>query len=197
MNGAEGGVAAQEEMGMSETAKQTKEGRTFWRRRETWIVALALAVLGIGVVAVPSAMAFRAFGGHGGPGFGHGLMQNPERAKAHAAFAVEWAFRAVGATEQQKEDGRVVVEQLVDRLVPLRERHLAHREAVARELVKPQIDRAALEQLRTEGLALADEATRIIVDGVADLAEVLTPEQRAELLDLVHRFHEDGEPPLS
>jgi len=37
---------------------------------------------------------------------------------------------------------------------------------------------------------------RIVVDGVADLAEVLSPGQRAELLELAHRFHGGGHPPL-
>jgi Spy/CpxP family protein refolding chaperone len=180
---------------MSETKKKTPERRPFWRRRDVWVVGLALAVLGAGVIAVPTAMAFRGLGGHGG--HGHGMMKDPEQARAHAAFAVEWAFRAVDATDQQKEDGRVVVERLIDQLIPLREQHLAHREAVARELVKPQIDRAALEQLRTEGLGMADEATRIVVDGVADLAEVLSPEQRRELLELAHRFHGGGHPPAA
>jgi len=176
---------------MGDTKQTTSTRRSLWRRRDVWIVAVALAVLGVGVVAVPTAMAFRSFGGHGG--HGHGMMQDPERAKAHAAVAVEWAFRAVDATDQQKEEGRVVVERLIDQLVPLREQHVAHRQAVARELLEPQIDRAALEQLRTEGLGLADEASLIIVDGVADLAEVLSPEQRTELLELAHRFH-GGEP---
>ena len=181
---------------MSETKQTTPTRRPLWRRRDVWIVALALAVLGAGVVAVPTAMAFRSFGGHGRHGLGHGMMQDPERAKAHAAVAVEWAFRAVDATDQQKEEGRVVVERLIDQLVPLREEHVVHRQAVARELLEPQIDRAALEQLRTEGLGLADEASRIMVDGVADLAEVLSPEQRAELLELAHRFHGGEHPPL-
>ena len=180
---------------MSETKKTTPERRSFWRRRNVWTVGLALAVLGAGVIAVPTAMAFRGLGGHGGRGFGHGMMKNPEQARAHAALAVEWAFRAVDATDQQKEEGKVVVERLVDQLIPLREQHMAHREAVARELLKPQVDRAALEQLRTEGLGMADEATRIVVDGVADLAEVLSPEQRLELLELAHRFHGGGHPP--
>ncbi len=176
---------------MSEAKQMTSTRRPLWRRRNVWIVVAAVAVLGAGVVVVPTAMAFRSFGGHGG----HGLMQDPERAKAHAAVAVEWAFRAVDATDQQKEEGRVVIERLVDQLVPLREQHLAHRQAVARELLEPQIDRAALEQLRSEGLGLADEASRIIVDGVADLAEVLSPEQRTELLELAHRFHGGEHPP--
>ena len=50
------------------------------------------------------------------------------------------------------------------------------------------------QRLREDGLALADEASRIGLDGVADLAEVLSPEQRIELLELAHRFH-GGEPP--
>ena len=174
---------------MSESTKAAPARRSFWRRKEMWTVAVALTVLGAGVVAVPTAMAFR---GHGG----HGFANNPEQAREHAAFAVEWAFRAVDATEAQKAEGKVVAERLVDQLIPLAERHREHREAVARELVKPQIDRAALELRRKDGMALADEASRIVVDGVADLAEVLSPEQRAELLELLHRFHRGAHPPI-
>jgi Spy/CpxP family protein refolding chaperone len=174
---------------MSEGTKTTTQRPPFWRRKETWVLAGALAVLGATVVAIPTAMAFR---GHGGHGFAH----DPEKAREHAAFAVEWAFRAVDATEAQRAEGKVVVERLVDQLIPLGERHREHREAVARELVQPQIDRAALEQLRGQGMALADEASRIVVDGVADLAEVLSPEQRAELFQLLHRFHHGGPPPV-
>ena len=87
-----------------------------------------------------------------------------------------------------------MVERVVDQLIPLGESHRAHRQAIARELMKPLIDRAALEQLRGEGMVLADEASQIAIGGVADLAEVLEPEQRAELLELLHRFH-GGEHP--
>jgi Spy/CpxP family protein refolding chaperone len=171
---------------MSETKQATPSRKPFLRRRDVWIVTLALAVLGAGAVAVPAAMAFRGLGGHG---FRHGMAHDPEKAKEHAAFAVEWAFRAVDATEEQKTEGRVVVERIVDQLIPLGERHRAQREALVREMSKPQIDRVALERLREDGLALADEASRIGLDGVADLAEVLSPEQRVELLELAHRFH--------
>jgi Spy/CpxP family protein refolding chaperone len=174
---------------MSGIKKGATERRSLWRRKETWAAA-AIAVLLVAVVAVPSVMAFRGFAGHGGHGFAH----DPERARERAAFGVEWAFRAVDATEAQQAEGKVVVERLVDQLIPLGERHREHRQAVARELVKPQIDRAALEQLREEGIAMADEASRIAVDGMVDLAEVLSPEQRAELLELVHRFHHGAQP---
>ena len=175
---------------MSDTKQTTPARRVFWRQRRFWTMAAALSVLGAVAVAVPAAMAHRGFGGHGGHGFAH----DPEKARERAAFAVGWAFRAVDATEQQQDEGRVVVERVVDQLIPLGESHRAHRQAIARELMKPLIDRAALEQLRGEGMVLADEASQIAIGGVADLAEVLEPEQRAELLELLHRFH-GGEHP--
>ena len=51
------------------------------------------------------------------------------------------------------------------------------------------VDSAELESLRLEGLALADTASRIVVNGVADVAKVLTLPQRQELADLAARFH--------
>ena len=63
---------------------------------------------------------------------------------------------------------------------------------MARELAKPEIDREALERLRREEIALADQASKLAVGSIADLGEVLTPEQRAELVAFAHRFHAEG-----
>jgi len=161
----------------------------FWRRREYWIAGFAVAALLGAAVAVPGVMAHRGFGGGSRHGFGHGL-EDPEQAREHAAFAIEWAFRAVDGTEAQRQQARVVTDRLIDELTPIASRHRDNREAMVRELVKPQVDRAALETLRGRELALADEASRVAVAAVADLAEVLAPQQRAELVGLVHRFHE-------
>ncbi len=120
---------------MSDMKQTTPARRVFWRQRRFWTMAAALSVLGAVAVAVPAAMAHRGFGGHGGHGFAH----DPEKARERAAFAVEWAFRAVDATEQQQDEGRVVVERIVDELIPLGESHRAHRQGIARELVKPHI----------------------------------------------------------
>ena len=148
-----------------------------------------LAVLAAVATIAPRVRAFhRGFHGHGSHGFA-GLVHNPERAKERAALATEWALRAVDGTEEQMKQARVITDRLVDELVPLAARYHDQRQAMARELEKPELDREALERLRREGMTLAEEASKATVDAVADLAEVLRPDQRVELLKLLHRFH--------
>jgi Spy/CpxP family protein refolding chaperone len=107
-------------------------------------------------------------------------------------MAVEWVLRGVNATEEQKQRARRITDRLVDELGPSIEKHRSFREAMARELAKPDIDREALERLRQDEIALADAASKRAVAAIADLGEVLTPEQRAELVAFAHRFHAEG-----
>jgi Spy/CpxP family protein refolding chaperone len=53
-----------------------------------------------------------------------------------------------------------------------------------------QIDRAALESVRKDGLALADRASAEALDLFVDLANVLTVEQRAELHETIARWRD-------
>jgi Spy/CpxP family protein refolding chaperone len=65
-----------------------------------------------------------------------------------------------------------------------------------RLLDAPTIDRAALERVRAAHVAEVDQASRIIVQGLADAAEVLTPEQRAKVAAALgrpdHHDHPQG-----
>jgi Spy/CpxP family protein refolding chaperone len=104
-------------------------------------------------------------------------------------MAVEWALRGVDATDEQMQQAKRIAERLVDELGPVVAKHREHRETIARELAKPEIDREALEQLRRQELTLADHASKLAVDSFADLGEVLTPQQRQDLISFVHTFH--------
>jgi Spy/CpxP family protein refolding chaperone len=155
-------------------------------------LALALAVV------APRASAFRYVAqGHGfGHGHGHGrfalgaqILKDPAAAKEHVATATEFVLRGVNATEEQKDKARQVTDRLVDDLGPLAARHRELHASLVRELAKPEIDRAAIEKLRQQGIALADEASKVALAGVEDVGDVLTPEQRAELIQFAARFH--------
>jgi Spy/CpxP family protein refolding chaperone len=50
------------------------------------------------------------------------------------------------------------------------------------------VDRAGLEEIRKAEIALADEASKKLVQALADVSEVLTPEQRQALLEHAQRF---------
>jgi Spy/CpxP family protein refolding chaperone len=184
---------------MPDTNQGTEAGGTpLWLTRRFWLAAAAIvAALTLLAAVAPRASAYRAFvGGHGfghsRHGFGAGVMKDPAAAKEHAGMAVEWVLRGVDATEEQKQQARRITDRLIDELSPSIEKHRGFREAMARELVKPEIDREALEKLRQEELALADAASKRLVAAIADLGDVLTPEQRAELVAFAHRFHAEA-----
>jgi Spy/CpxP family protein refolding chaperone len=186
-----------------------KETKRFWSRRWFWTAGGLFAGAATIAAVAPVAWAFRglpgrgflphAVGGGGWGGHGHGrggfaaqMLKDPAAAKEHVASASEFVLRSVSATTEQKQKTRQITDRLIDQLGPLAERHHELHAAIVTELSKPQIDRAAIEKLRQDGLALADEASRIAVDGVADIGEVLTPEQRVELIDLGRRLHGHG-----
>jgi Spy/CpxP family protein refolding chaperone len=180
---------------------ETNPGRaTAGRRGRRWlwvgggVLALALVLTAV----APRAMAFRQFAhGHGfghGPGrhaFGAQILKDPAAAKEHAGLAAEFVLRGVNASDEQKEKVRQVTDRLVDQLGPIAARHHELHAALVRELGKPEIDRAAIEKIRQQGMALADEASKLALAGLEDVGDVLTAEQRAELIELGRRFHRD------
>jgi Spy/CpxP family protein refolding chaperone len=113
----------------------------------------------------------------------------PEAAKEHAQVAAKWALREIDANDMQRERVNKVLDGTIDELFRLKEQHQANREAFAAQLGGATIDRAALEEIRKSEMALADDASRRLVQAMADVAEVLTPEQRQALLEHVHRHH--------
>ena len=62
------------------------------------------------------------------------------------------------------------------------------REAFLAALTQPSVDRGSLEDLRRAELQLAEGASQRIVTALADIADVLTPEQRAELVKMAQRW---------
>jgi periplasmic protein CpxP/Spy len=120
----------------------------------------------------------RGFGGFGGPFLSPGRIER----------MVDRLGWAVDASREQKQKIAGIVQRAADDLRPLREKHLEGRRAMREALAAATIDRGKLETLRTEQMKLADEASRRIVAAVTEAAEVLTPEQRADLARRLERF---------
>ena len=102
----------------------------------------------------------------------------------------------VDATAEQQERLRGIVRSAVRDLVPLREKAMNSRQRGRDLLTQTTIDRAAIESLRTDQMALADQASRRVAQAIADAASVLTPEQRRKIAERIdtwrsyaHRWH--------
>ncbi len=185
---------------MGDTNQEMEKGQPLWMQRRFWLAGGAILVGVVVLAAVaPRAAAYRALSGCGFGAGRHGFraqaLKDPEAARQHVGMAVEWALRGVDATEDQKQKARQITDRLIDELAPEIEAHREHHQAMVRELAKPQIDRDALEKLRQQEIALADAASKQAVTAIADLGDVLTPEQRSELIAFAHRFHGEGAAP--
>ena len=72
----------------------------------------------------------------------------------------------------------------------MREKHQAARKRGMALLAAPQIDRAALEQLRTEQIAMADSSSKRLTQALTEAAEVLTPPQRQKMAEHIKKMGE-------
>jgi hypothetical protein len=163
------------------------------RRRVFWlgIAAASLAAAIASAIAIggtSEARAMRGFFGRDHGSHRHGFADR-EAAREHAQLAAEWLLRSVDASEEQQQRVREIVGAALDEIAPLAEQHRAHHQALMEVLGQETIDRGALESLRAQELALADQASRTLTAGIADVAESLTAAQRAELLEFAARFH--------
>ena len=119
----------------------------------------------------------------------HSAALSADDARERALRGIEFLSRWLDLSDAQQDEARAIALRAADDLYALASPHRAQRSRLAELLTAESVDRAALADLRSEGLAMADEASGTLVDALADLAEVLTPEQRRALADDIARFH--------
>jgi periplasmic protein CpxP/Spy len=96
------------------------------------------------------------------------------------------------ATPDQQMKIASIAKAAVGDLLPLREKTQAARRQAVALLTAPTIDRSAIEKLRADQVAMADMASKRIVQAAADAAEVLSPDQRRKIADWVALFDTVG-----
>ena len=109
-------------------------------------------------------------------------------------FNIRWVDRAlseINVTDEQRTKIRGIVRAARNDIEGIRDRVPNTRKATIELLAKPTIDRAALEALHVERLKLHDELSKRLTQAIADAAEVLTPDQRADLAKMATRRWDD------
>jgi Spy/CpxP family protein refolding chaperone len=144
-------------------------------RRSRWLIAGGVAVLALAGIGAAGAMG-------GGEAMGRHVMEAGMKHGGHfAGRGLSRALDAVDATAEQEDRIWAIIDDTRAELRPMMREFRDTRESVVELLSAGTIDRTAAETLRAERVAAIDEASKKMTAAVLDAAEVLTPEQRAEL----------------
>lgn len=157
--------------------------RRSFRRAAIATVIAALAT-GVGLTAFAH--------GHGGGGWHRGGFMgahlDPAKLDAHLDRMLKHLYVEVDATDPQKQQLGPIVKAAARDLLPMRDRMRDARLQAVALLSQPSIDRAAIEALRANQLQLAEQASKRFTQALADVADVLTPEQRKQLAERMSRW---------
>ncbi|MCA1370851.1 Spy/CpxP family protein refolding chaperone [Bradyrhizobium sp. BRP14] len=146
------------------------------------------AIGGIAALAVVGAVGFAAarsddFGfGMGRFGMGGHMMQ-AHMGGGFMEHRIGSVLDELDATPEQEDKLWDIIDKARAEIRPTFRDFRETREEVIELLGASTIDRAAAEKLRSERIAAIDEASRKMTTALLDAAEVLTPEQRAKLVE--------------
>ncbi len=126
-------------------------------------------------------------GGHGGHHKGFADYSDAE-IESHIDRMVKHVAIEIDATEEQQDRITALVTAAATDLKPVHERLRATGKEIHDLLLADPIDRTALETLRAERLAEAGRISKNLVGALADVAEVLSPEQRKLLDERIKQF---------
>ncbi len=161
------------------------------RRLRRFVFASALLVTGGAIGAVVAGPVL----GQGGPPWSHGPWSHHRHMGGDRMFfpgPIERGVERLGwvtdASSEQKQKINVIAQKAADDIFALRAKHIEARKQVVDTLAAASVDRTKLEALRADQMKLAETATRRVTDAVADIADVLTPAQRADLAQRVERW---------
>jgi len=150
------------------------------RRRRIGVIAIAASLVAI----VGSALALAHTGGfhHGGP------MMGGEAVEMHLEH-LQAILGKAGASDAQKSQIEGILKPALEDMKATHEQHFAALKQFHEVMAAPSIDRARLETLRAAQIQSLDEASKRLVTALSDAAEVLSPEQRAKLAQMIEEHH--------
>jgi periplasmic protein CpxP/Spy len=140
--------------------------------------AAALLVGGFGVARAAGLgrVLHHTYGAHGmhGGAMGHDFIE----------FRLAKALDKVDATEDQRKQIKAIVDAGFAKHQAMAARHEALHGQLLAALSGETVDRAAIEAARVEAISAIDQGSKDLAKSLGDIAEVLTPAQRAQLAHL-------------
>ena len=125
--------------------------------------------------------------GQGGDHEGFSDISDAEL-KTRIACMVKLAADEIDATGEQQDKVTALVTAAAMELRPIHDRMRGTGKAIQDLLLANEVDRAALEKLRAGRLADGELISKNLVGVLADVAEVLSPEQRMVLNQRIEQF---------
>ena len=125
----------------------------------------------------------RMMHGHGHGHAGPGMMPLDGR-------RLDRVLDQVKATDAQRTQIKALAQSAQADLKPLHEAGRSIHEQTLALFAQPQVDAAAAEKLRQQGLASHDALSKRMLQFALDASKVLTPAQRAELVAKVQKRHD-------
>ena len=111
---------------------------------------------------------------------------------AFVQHAMAFLLDSAGATAAQEAKAHDIVATSFADIAPDPKERDAFRKQALDLLAAPSIDRAAVEKLRAEAVANFDAKSKTIVTAILDIADDLTPVQRAAVVTRIQDFTEHG-----
>jgi Spy/CpxP family protein refolding chaperone len=157
------------------------------RRRFSRRAAIITLVAGIATGIGFKTLADAGFGGWHHTGL-RGAPLDPARIDEHVERMLRHLYVEIDATDAQKQQLAPIVKAAAADLAPLHVKIHDTRRQALELLSQASVDRAALESLRDEKIKLVEQASRRLTQALADVADVLTPEQKRQLAEHVGRW---------
>jgi len=153
------------------------------RRRGLWVGLTLMAVAGVTALSTAQAHGFPGGGGwrHGGGGPGEFMQRRIQR-----------MLDKVGATDAQKAQIKAIWDGVKPEMKALHEQKEQLRKQIAQTAAAPTIDTARIEQLRQQSVQLVDKTSVVLTRGLVGTAQVLTPDQRKQVLAEMEKHHGHG-----
>lgn len=178
-------------------------GRGRWKRRVAQALVIGMGAATLAACGTPGWGGDRGGSGdwgRGGPGPGMrqhapGGPGGPGQFDARGmSRMLDRMLSRLDATPEQRSKVQAIAAAAQADLAPLHQRIGEARRKATELLTQPSVDRAALEALRADQTAVVDQISRRMTQALADVADVLTPEQRAKAREMLERRGRRGGP---